>query len=513
MQTIRLLIQLLGKQKSQRRIAAELQLSRNTVKQYAGKLSSSGISAEALLKLDDASLAGIVYAGYKTHTADARRLDFEQRIEYFTVELRRRGVTRQLLWEEYKQECPDGYEYSQFSDLLSRYVKVNDAVMHFSYKPAEVMMIDFAGDTLGYTDRETGEIIYCPVFIAVLPYSGYSYAVALPDAKQPSVIRALNECLDFFGGVPQSLKCDNMRQAVSKSCRYEPVFTETLEQWALHNNIGLTTARVRKPRDKAPVESEVRFVYQRVYAPLRNTVSFSIGELNTHIREQLNIYHQRPFQKKEHNRLCVFSNDEQPLLQKLPPSPFLIHHRVTATVQKNYHIILGEDKHQYSVPAALIGKQVQVIYDADTVEIYLRQTRVAVHRRSYRRLGYTTLADHMTEAHRCYTEQQGWDEKYFLEQAALIGPATHSYTGQLLKGRHFVQQAYHACLGLLRLARSYGPERVEAACRRALKGSTFSYKTIERILHANLDQLDQNNQPSLFDLPVHDNLRGPEAYT
>jgi hypothetical protein len=119
----------------------------------------------------------------------------------------------------------------------------------------------------------------------------------------------------------------------------------------------------------------------------------------------------------------------------------------------------------------------------------------------------------MTEAHRCYSEQQGWDEKYFLEQAALIGPATHSYTGQLLKGRHFVQQAYHACLGLLRLARSYGPERVEAACRRALKGSTFSYKTIERILHANLDQLDQNNQPSLFDLPVHDNLRGPEAYT
>lgn len=513
MQTIRLLIQMLGRQKSQRFIAAELRLSRNTVKQYAGKLISSGLGIDALLGMDDAALASIVYAGYKTHSPDARRLDFEQRIDYFLAELPRRGVTRQLLWEEYKNECPDGYEYSQFSDLLSRHAKVKDAVMHFSYQPAEVMMVDFAGDTLSYTDRESGEVIDCPVFVAVLPYSGYSFAVALKDAKQPSVIKALNECLDFFGGVPHSLKCDNMRQAVSKSCRYEPVFTETIEQWALHNNIALTAARVRKPRDKAPVESEVRFVYQRVYALLRKTVFFSLAELNTHIRQQLALYHQRPFQKKEHNRLFIFRNEEQALLQPLPPSPFVIHHRVTATVQKNYHIILGEDKHQYSVPAALIGKKVEVIYDADTVEIYLQQTRVAIHKRSYRRLGYTTLVEHMTEEHRRYTEQKGWDEQYFLAQAARIGTATHQYISRLLKSRQFVQQAYHACLGLLRLASTYSPQRLEKACLRALNGSTYSYKTIERILHANLDQIEQPSEPTLFDLPVHDNLRGPEAYT
>ena len=227
--------------------------------------------------------------------ADSRNGDFKSRISYLPAELKRTGVTSYLLWQEYKKDNAEGYECSQFCDLFAQYRKMHEATMHFKHQPASVMMIDFAGDTITYLDKASGELISCPVFVGVLPCSGYSFAVALPNATQPNVIKALNLCLAYFGGVPHSIKCDNMKTAVSKSCRYESVFTDTLIQWALHNNTSLLAARVRKPKDKAPVENEVKLVYQRIYAPLRDKTFFSINELNAHIVEQLKIHHQRCF--------------------------------------------------------------------------------------------------------------------------------------------------------------------------------------------------------------------------
>jgi len=202
MQQLRLLIQQLEKGFSERRIARELQLSRITVKQYKERLLSGGRSVAGLQQLEEAQLSAIVYAGTRQAQPDSRRTDFESRTEYFIAELRRTGVTKHLLWEEYKLECADGYEYSQFCDLFGQHENVKNATMHFSYRPGEVMMIDFAGDMLHYADKETGELIACPVFVCVLPYSGYSFAVALADAKQPNVIKALNECLAWFDGAP-----------------------------------------------------------------------------------------------------------------------------------------------------------------------------------------------------------------------------------------------------------------------------------------------------------------------
>ncbi len=176
--------------------------------------------------------------------------------------------------------------------------------MHFEHRPAEVMMVDFAGETLSYVDRASGEVDECPVFVAVLPCSGYSFVIALPNATQPNVVKALNACLAYFGGVPQNIKSDNMRTAVSKSCRYEPIFTETLQQWALHNNISLLAARVRKPKDKAPVENEVKLSYQRIYAPLRDRIFFSLEELNeAYSRTTRHCITIAPFQRKDYSRL------------------------------------------------------------------------------------------------------------------------------------------------------------------------------------------------------------------
>lgn len=514
MQQIRALIQLLEKGYSLRAMAAQLGISRQPVTLYASRLKGSAYSMEDLRRLSDADLAAIVYDPpvQPDYSDDARRTDFIVRIPYYLTELKRTGVTRLLLWEEYRKEYKAPYRYTQFCILLKEAGKPMQATMHLVHTPAAMVMVDFAGDKMSYVDRSTGEIILCPVLVCVLPYSKYTFAMVLPDATIPQVIKALNSCLQYFEGVPLSLKTDNMKQVVTKSCRYEPVFTEVLQQWALHYNITLLATRVAKPRDKGAVENEVKIAYRRIYAPLRDEVYHHINELNAAALKQLAMHNEKLFQLKDHSRLQQFKQEEQSLLQPLPSETFVIKHQVIAKVQKNYHITLGENYHHYSVPYQHIGKQVSVIYDTDMVEIYYQHQRIALHRRSYKKHDFTTTCDHMPAGHKHFFEQQGWTPEYFLEQAIRIGSSVHQYMDEVLKARAFTEQTYNACRGILRLHKQYGATRLEAACARALNGSVFNYRTIHNILISNHDQLDQVNQSDLFRVPDHPNLRGPEAY-
>ncbi len=514
MQQIRALLQLLEKGYSLRAISTSLSMSRQPVTLYAARLKSASCRLEDLRHLSDADLAAIVYAppAQADYSNDARRLDLTARIPYYLAELKRTGVTRLLLWEEYRKECKDPYRYTQFCILLKEAGRTTQATMHLDHAPAAMVMVDFAGDKMSYVDRSTGEVIQCPVLVCVLPFSKYTFVMALPDATIPQVIKALNHCLQYFGGVPLSLKTDNMKQVVIKSCRYEPVFSEALQQWALHYNITLLATRVAKPRDKAAVENEVKIAYQRIYASLRQEIFYHISQMNEAILEQLNLHNEKMFRLKDHSRLQQFKLEEQPLLQPLPPDSFVIKHKVLAKVQKNYHITLGEDWHHYSVPYLFIGKQVSVVYDTDMVEVYHLHQRIALHTRSYKKHGFTTIGDHMPAGHQHFFEQQGWTPGYFLNQAILIGSSVHQYMDAVLKSKAFTEQTYNACRGLLRLHKQYGAARLEAACTRALHGSVFNYRTIQNILIRNLDQSGQPNQADLFRLPEHPNLRGPEAY-
>lgn len=512
MQQIRLIIHHLQRHQSGRRIAKELGLSRNTVKLYLDRITDSCFSLDTIARMKDPELSALVYPSLEKYSGDQRRSDFSQRTAYFLSELKRTGVTRRLLWEEYKREFSAGYAYPQFCELLSREKKLTNASMHFEYQPADMLLVDFAGDTASYVDKESGEVIPCPVLVCVLPFSGYSYAIALPNAKQPHLVKALNECLAFFGGVPANFKSDNMKQIVQKSCRYEPVFTDLIQAWALHYGLTLLASRVRKPKDKAPVESEVKLVYQRIYAPLRDKLFFSLAELNTAMLEQLSAHHQRPFQKKEANRYIRFTQQEKPYLQALPAEEYVMRHGAECKVQKNYHIILGEDWHQYSVPFSFIGKKVQTTYDMDVVEVFYQHKRIALHRRSFKKHGYTTTSEHMPQGHQRYLEQKGWDADYFLLQAEKMGSSTLMYVQAMLNSKRFTEQTYNACLGVLRLARSYGTDRIEAACARALQGRIYNYRTLQNILASNLDKLEMGKNADLFSLPPHDNLRGAEAF-
>jgi transposase len=512
MQHIRLLLQYTLKGFPQRKIARELSLSRNTVKRYTNRLTASEYSLAELLQLDDAELSSITYGDSIRIKSDKRLEDFKSRIPEWVKDINETGVQKLLLWEEYKLSYQEGYEYSQFCELLSIHQKTTSATMHFVHQPGAEMMVDFAGRVLEYVDTSSGELIKCPVFVSVLPYSGLTFVMALSDMKQPNVIRALNAALNYFGGVPQSVKFDNMRQAVKKSCRYEPVFTDTIEQWALHNNIALLAARPGRPKDKPHVEAAVRITYQRVYAPLREQVFYSLDDLNKAIIEQLALHHKKNLQRRTYNRIDRFLSDEKPLLQALPATPYEIKHVAKVKVQRNYHIILGEDWHFYSVPSDYIGKQVTAIYDADTVEIYYDQNRIALHQRSYKRHGYSTTQAHMPESHQKYHEQRGWTAEYFLTQAEKIGTSTHEYIQKVLNRGHLIEQNYTICIGILRLKAAYGINRLEAACKRGLRGTVFNYNTIKNILKHNLDKVPINEPPLFFTMPEHDNLRGAASY-
>lgn len=513
MQTLRLIIQMLDRNMSERNIARQFLISRNTIKFYRERLQASSYTFKQLLALDDVGLSSVVYQDSPSvqHEAE-RKQHFREKLAYFLSELRDTGVTRQLLWEEYIAQYPDGYRYSQFCHHLNESGKVMQASYHIHHQMAEVMMVDFAGKAMHYFDKATGEQVSCPVLVCVLPFSNYTYVEALPNARLPALIAALNNCLRHFGGVPLSFKTDNMKQVVTKTNRYEPSFTDLIQQWALHNNIALLAARPGKPKDKAPVEGHVKIAYQRIYAPLRNHVFFNIQELNAAIQVQLELHNNKNFQGKTYSRWQQFLQHEQQLLQPLPDQPFVVRHSTSAKVQKNYHVTLGEDWHHYSVPFHYIGKQVRIIYDHQSVEIYVDHYRIAVHKRFFNQHGYTTLKEHMPENHRAYQQQMGWDSDYFLKQGHQVGPATGSYMDGVLNGRQFSEQTFNSCRGILRLGSIYGKDRLEAACQRAMHASSYNYKILANILANNLDKAPQPAQITLFQTPEHDNIRGAAAY-
>ena len=514
MQQIRALIQLLEKGCSLRAISAQLGISRQPVTLYAARLKNADHTLQELRQLSDNDLANIVYAPAPeaVYPDNAKRLDFTARIPYFLTELTRTGVTRLLLWEEYRKEYNNPYRYTQFCILLKEASKPAQATMHLAHAPAAMVMVDFAGDKMSYVDCSTGEVIFCPVLVCVLPFSKYTFALPLVDATIPQVIKGLNNCLQYLGGVPLSLKTDNMKQVVTKSCRYEPVFTEALQQWAMHYNITLLATRVAKPKDKSAVENEVKIAYQRIYAPLRDEVFSSFDQLHAATQKQLALHNEKLFQLKDHSRLQQFMQLERPLLQPLPPDLFVVKHQAIAKVQKNYHITLGENYHHYSVPYQFIGKQVSVVYDTDIVEVYFLHQRIALHRRSYKKHDFTTVGDHMPAGHQQFFEQQGWTPAYFLEQASRIGASVRLYMDEVLKSRAFTEQTYNACRGILRLHNQYGAPRLQAACERALHGCVFNYRTIQNILVSNQDKIGCSDQSDLFRPPEHPNLRGPDAY-
>jgi len=508
---VRRIIQLKSDGRSKHEISKLLHLHRHTLETYLSRIRGTGKSFSELLQLNDNELGALVFKEAVTPQGDKRLQELNLYMDYFKEELTRTGVTRKTLWEEYQQSNVQFYSYTQFCEHFATYLKRSRATMHFTHRAGDYLEVDFAGKSLHYVDLQTGEMIVCPVLVCTLPYSSYTYVEALSSAVQEHLFCSLNRCLQYFGGVPRNVISDNMKQIVGKNMRYEYKFQELADQWAVHYNTNLEATRVRKPKDKPTVENSVYQSYLHIYAKLRNEEFHSLLEMNKRIWELLEQYNRMPFQKLPGSRYDRFLQDEKPLLKQLPQDTFLIKHITNSKIQMNYHVVLGEDKHQYSTPYQHIGQNTKIIYDEQNVEIYIGYQRIAIHRRDYRQYGYTTLAEHMPLSHLKYNETRGWDAEYFMFFASGIGESSKVVFNKILASKDFIEQTYKACIGLKRLCETYGSLRFETACGKALNAGKVTYGLIKTILENNMDK-QTATQLDLFTIPVHENVRGLTEY-
>lgn len=511
MHLLRQILLLHQQQKSIRDITRSLGLARNTVRSYLRLLPS--IATADLQQLSDQQLDELIQARQPVVSPDSDLAILQQRFAYIDQELARPGVTRYRLWLEYKEQHPDGYQYTQFCHYYRIWSQRQQISMRLEHKAGDKLFVDFAGKRLLLTDQASGQTRPVEFFVAVLGCSQLTYAQAVVSQRKEDFIDALQKALHYFGGVPAAIVPDNLKTAVTRADRYEPHINETLADFALHYGTTILPTRSGKPRDKALVEGAVNILYRRIYAPLRNQVFYRLDELNAAIRPLLDAHNQLRLQGRGHSRRALFDEREQAHLMALPTKVYSVKHYANGRVQKNSHVLLAVDKHYYSVPYRFAGQRVRIIYTTSYVEIYHQHQRIAIHQRSLSRYHYSTLKEHLPPAHQWVSD---WTPDYFLHRAARIGPQTEQVIGLILQGRAHPEQAYKSCLGVLHLEKKVGVERLERACERALCYQSVSYRVIRSIIERGLDSLsaieqdDSSVGPS--GVPIHENIRGATAY-
>ena len=508
MEHIKQLLQLQKDGVGIREMARRVGISRNSVRKYLSLLSSDLPADDE--EPDNRMLAEKAYNNDSIAHDTQRLQEVIAHFQYAQGEMGRTGVTRQLLWKEYICKHPDGYAYSQYCYHLSQFLKNRDLSMHLEYQAADMIMIDFAGKKQYYVDAETGEQVDCEVFVAVLPFSGLIFCHAVHTQQTADFTQCVNTMLRFYGGAPSTILCDNLKTAVTRPSRYEPIFTDVCHQLSEHYSTTFSATRPYSPRDKAMVEGAVKIAYSHVYAPLRNQVFASLETLNTAMQEQLLILNNKPYKNTPYSRWYYFEQQEQSLLKALPSEPFTAKKVVTLTVQRNYHVQLTEDHHYYSVPYQYAGKKVRVLYDHRVLEVYLDHQRIALHARRTHQKAYTTQPDHMPPHHQHMHQVRGWTKDDLLSQATRIGPSVQRAAALMLQNSIYVEQNYKACFGMLMLHKKYGTGRLEGACARALTGSRVNYTMIKNILERGLDKLQLSAETS--PIPQHDNIRGRDHY-
>lgn len=491
---------------SKRQISLQLRLSRNTVSKYITFFRRHGFTADQMEHLTLEDLHQRFVADQKPKSEKLKTL--ERYFPLFDKELRKTGVTRRLLWEEYYARHPDGFKLSQFKYWYGQWCKEVSPVMRFEHKAGDKLFIDFTGKKLTIVDPDTGELQALEVFVSVLGSSQYTYVEACRSQKLADFLGCVENALHFYGGVPRALVPDNLKSAVTKSSRYEPKINEAFADLADHYETAVLPARTFRPRDKAIVENAVRIIYTRIFAPLRHQTFHSVAALNQAIGVLLDRHNTMPFRGREYSRRSLFEEVEAQALRGLPVKRHEVRYYARGTVHKNSHIYLGKDKHYYSVPYLHIGKQVRIVYTDSFVEIYHKQVRLAAHVRERKKYAYTTAASHMPSHHRFVSE---WSSEKFIAWAEGIGVHCRGYITGVLDNKQHPEQAYKSCLGILHLAKKVGNQRLDNACRRASDYGAYSYAMVERILQKGWDHIAEDPEESL-PVPDHENIRGGSYY-
>lgn len=503
---IKQLILLKRKGWSNRKIAEEIGVSRNTVNEYVHYLQASGQSYAELETLCEPALQELFPS--KEYLERDRYADLQNRLPNLQKSLTKPGATKKVLWKEYSDAYQDAYGYSQFCEHFRQWTKTMQVSGKLVHKAGEKLFIDFAGKKLSYVNRDTGEVHAAEVFVSVLPASLYSYAEAVEDQTRKSLVKCTNHSLFYYGGVPASLVPDNLKSAVSKSSKHEPMLNKTFRDLGLHYGCAINPTRAYKPQDKALVESTIKLIYQRIYYPMSKMTFFSIHEINQVLWKLLKAFNSHRLSLKETSRYKQFIELEKPYLSPLPDREYKLHHYQRAKVQKMGYIFLSEQKNYYSVPFQYIGKHVEVQHTDEFVEIYYQHNRIASHKKSYAKGEYVTEKQHLSSSHNYYTS---WNSDFFIKQAEKIGVYTASYIEQLIAQHEYPEVAYKRSQGIIALKSLYDIDRIEKACSIGLSLEKYSYRLIKNILENKMDMVSESPLLS-HHITRHKNNRKPSNY-
>lgn len=489
---------------AQRVVADAVGVGVGTVCEYLGRARAAGVGWPIPAELSDEERLEAAVFGPKREVEHGRGLP---EMAWVHGELRRAGVTLSLLWQEYLGANPGGYRYSQFCEHYHRFRKRLSPVMRQVHRAGEKVFVDFAGKKPSIVDPTSGEVRSVELFVGVLGASSYVFAAAAEHQDLSNFVSLNVRMLEAFGGTPSIFVPDNLKAAVTGACRYEAVVNRTYQDMAAHYGAAVIPARAYKPRDKAKVEVSVLLAERWIVASLRQRTFFSVGELNEAIREKVVELNERVMRRAGVSRRELFETYDRPALKPLPQAQYEIGVWKECKVNIDYHIEL--EHNVYSVPHALVGQRVEARSTARCVEVFLRSTRVASHLRLTGRGRASTLAEHMPAAHRAHAE---WTPSRLISWAAKAGPATGHVVEAILQSKPHPEQGYRACLGLMRLGRVHGTQRLEAACQIAKRLGAESYKTVKNILASGMDRNPLAATATESSLPHHENIRGAACY-
>jgi len=494
-----------GQRLSERKIAQSLGISRPTGAEYVRRAQAAGLSWPLPATCDEGALERLLFP-----SGPARAPAPHVVPDWATVhhELKRKGVTLFLLWQEYKAATPDGLQYSWFCYTYRAWARKLALVMRQSHRAGEKLFVDYAGQGMPVVNRHSGEVHEAAIFVAVLGASNYTYAEATWSQSLPDWIGSHVRTFAALGGVPEIVVPDNLKAAVQRAHRYEPELNRTYADLAHHYGFAVIPARAAKPRDKAKVEVGVQVVERWLLARLRHHTFFSLAEVNAALQALVPALNAHPFKKLPGSRQALFETLDRPALRPLPAHPYEYAEWKHARVNIDYHVEV--EGHYYSVPYLLVKQQLDVRLSVHVVELFHKGTRVASHQRSPLKGRHSTVAAHMPAAHQRYAE---WTPQRLVHWAAHSGPATAQVVETILASRPHPHQGFRSCLGIMRLGKSYGDERLEAACQRAFTLGACSYKSIESILKHELDRCPLPQPPAATAGPAHANIRGPHYYT
>lgn len=492
---------------SKRQIARSLKASRSTVAEYLYRAEKAGISWPLPEDLTDEELEQRLFPPQAALALAVKPLpDFD----YIYHELKahkKLNLTLDLLWREYKEQHPEGFQYTQFCVLYRHWRQKLDYCMRQDHPGGEKLFVDYA-EGLSLVDPNSGEPVSTQLFVAVWGASNYTYAEATLTQQLPDWIGSHVRAFQYFGCVPKVVVPDCLKGAVVRACRYEPDLNPTYTDLAEHYGICVLPARPARPRDKAKVETGVLIAKRWILAVLRQRTFYSLAELNGAIQELLERLNGRALRKRKQSRQELFDLFDHPNALSLPEKPYEYAEWKLATVNIDYHIEV--ERHYYSCPFRLLREKLHIRLTAHTVEAFFKGERVLAHVRSYVLYAHTTLKEHMPPAHQKYLE---WTPSRIVSWAEKIGPQTALLVQKIIDSRTHPEQAYRSCLGILRLEKHYPKERLEKAAARAVKFSALSFRSLRKILNSGLDRLEEDSQQAPDSLlPTHENIRGPRYY-